>query len=74
MKGKNTGMTALHTISVNRRHTKLVNIVSLSVSSLRSCWMIKGTGFLNIGRWPKGKPRLANFGLMDQVAENCVLY
>lgn len=25
-------------------------------------------GFLNIGRWPKGKPRLANFGLMDQVA------
>jgi len=25
-------------------------------------------GFLNIGRWPKGKTRLANFGLMDQVA------
>lgn len=25
-------------------------------------------GFLNVGRWPKGKPRLANFGLMDQVA------
>jgi len=23
---------------------------------------------LNIGRWPKGKLRLANFGLMDQVA------
>ena len=25
---------------------------------------------MNIGRWPKGKLRLANFGLMDQVAGN----
>ena len=23
---------------------------------------------MNLGRWPKSKPRLANFGLMDQVA------
>lgn len=34
------------------------------LSNLAFCF----AGFLNIGRWPKGKPRLANFGLMDQVA------
>nr|CAH0099786.1 unnamed protein product [Daphnia galeata] len=38
-----------------------VNRITYTGTGTRLC-------FLNIGRWPKGKPRLANFGLMDQVA------
>lgn len=36
-------------------------------------YRINLAGFLNIGRWPKGKPRLANFGLMDQVAGKLII-